>query len=72
MQKVQYLVKVCDGCVMFTDSFQDALNNYRIVKRAILNREYKDLSISASLIKQVYNPDSGKTTTLLLAQTIIK
>ena len=72
MLKVQYLVKLNEGCVMITNSLEDAIGNYNIVKKAILNRENKDVSSTASLIKRVYNTDSEEYKLSLLAQTIIK
>lgn len=72
MLRIQYLVKLNDGCVMITDSLEDAIGNYNIVKRAILNRENKDVSSTASLLKRVYNTDSEEERLVLLAQIIIK
>lgn len=71
MLRVQYLVKLNKGCVMITKSLEDAIGNYGIVKRAILNRENKDVSSTVSLVKRVYNTDSEEVTFLLLARTII-
>lgn len=72
MLKIQYLVKLNDGCVMIMDSLEDAIDNYNIVKKVILNRENKEVLSTASLLKRVYNTDSEEERLVLLAQTIIK